>query len=67
MLHNGRFCNGGITKQCLNNSKNVPYNDLFYNCSITKAEINQQFYFFSRFLNNMGFLIEGAHKIKDVL
>jgi hypothetical protein len=28
MLHNGGFCNGCITKRCLHNSGNVPYNDL---------------------------------------
>ncbi len=49
-------------------STNVPYSDLFHNCSLISDESNQKSYILVIFLNNIGFLMKvEAHKNKNRL
>ncbi len=57
LLHNGGFCNGCITRRCLNNSTKVSYNDFVSRLSLIKDESNQQLNVFCHILSNNGVLI----------
>ncbi len=49
LLHNGRFCNGCITKRPLHNSAEVLYNILFHDCYMIKYESITKLMFFAIF------------------
>ncbi len=51
LLQNWGFCNGCITKCCLNNPPNLSNNDLF-------QKTNHKLCAFCNVLNNMGFLLK---------
>ncbi len=41
LLHNGGYCNGCVTKRCLQKSTNVSYTDLVYDRSMITDEHNK--------------------------